>query len=149
MKTNEQYAAQKQAEKQAQQSGYTVSFTYEDGRYTPFEPRPITGIRFAKEEGVSLKRCQAFAKKIHEKFGDTGLSRIKIHMTQYDYNVDLDIYIGACFNDWDLPRIGKEKYAVYELKTNTLTIYEDRRPVYENANGVICRDDDTLADSYL
>ncbi len=149
MKTNEQYAAQQQAEKQAQESGYVVSFTYEDGRYAPFEERPITGIRFAKNEGVSLKRCQEFAKKIHEKFGDTGLVRFKIHMTQYDYNTDLDTYIGACFGDWGLPILGKLKDAVYDVRTNTLTIYQDHAVVYENANGVICRDDVALADSYL
>ncbi|OQX10881.1 MAG: hypothetical protein BWK73_19175 [Thiothrix lacustris] len=147
MKTDQEYEQKRQQDKQRQNMAYTVSYVYEDGRYAPFEQRPIQGVMFDKTNGVTLKRCQEFVSKINKQFGDVGLVRITLFMTQYDFDVDLDVYIGACFNDWGLPVIGKRKQAVYEIKTNTLTIYEDYMPVCENSNGVICKDEVALADS--
>ena len=46
-------------------------------------------------------------------------------------------------------KINNKKKATYNLKTNILRILENGLPVYENNNGVICRDSVALADSLL
>ena len=148
MLSDEEYKARQMAAKQRQEDRYIVGFTYNDGLYDPFEKRPLDGksIAFKKGEPVTLKRCQEFINKITQHFGDVGLAKITIYMTQYDYDVPLDIFIGACFNDWGLPIIGKRKEAIYIINSNKLEIYEDGFLVYENANGNICRDAEALAD---
>jgi len=45
--------------------------------------------------------------------------------------------------------LGKRKTAKYLVEENILRIYEDDLPVYENDNGVICRDKDALVDSLM
>ena len=145
------YEAARQTMKQRQEAGYSVLVTYEDGRYRPFEKRPLDGydVRFLKNEGVTLKRCRDFIAKLTAARGDVGIARIQICMTQYDYDVDLDVFISAMMGDHALPRIGKDRYAIYDVKHNVLTIYVDGSPVYENDNGAVCRDAVALADSYL
>lgn len=45
--------------------------------------------------------------------------------------------------------LGKKKVGKYDKQKNTLRIYEDDVPVYENNNGKICRDSVALADSLM
>lgn len=49
--------------------------------------------------------------------------------------------------EFDLSKKGIRKTALYFPKTNTLRIYKSGLPVYENADGDICRDEAALADS--
>lgn len=149
MKTDEQYAIEQKNEAEFQKKAYVVGFTYKDGAFAPFDDRPIKNVSFNKKEGVTLKRCQEFMQKINEKFNNPPVSKIRIHMTEFDYEVDLHTYIASRFGDCSLPIKGKKKEAVYDVSKNTLTIYENDYPVYENADGKITRDTEALMDSYL
>ncbi|MDE6055208.1 MAG: hypothetical protein K2G55_15970, partial [Lachnospiraceae bacterium] len=46
-------------------------------------------------------------------------------------------------------RIGKKKIGTYDKEKNLLRIWEDDIPIYQNNNGIICRDSVALADSLL
>lgn len=45
--------------------------------------------------------------------------------------------------------INKHKTVTYNSKTNTLRVWVDDMPIYENADGIICNDPVALADCLL
>lgn len=51
------------------------------------------------------------------------------------------------FTDHLMTIIGKEKIGKYDKTKNRLIIFEDGVPIYENNNGIICRDSVALSDS--
>lgn len=45
--------------------------------------------------------------------------------------------------------INKDKHINYNSKTNTLTVWKNDMPIYQNCNGIICNDEVALADCML
>jgi hypothetical protein len=77
---------------------------------------------WTKKETVTVEKC----KSIITNLGESGHSirKLEIHMD------------------------GTKK-AIYNADKNRLLIWEDGLPIYENNNGVICRDAAALADSLI
>lgn len=69
-------------------------------------------------------------------------TKLKYDMTDYRESVS---YTG---DDITIP-VGKKKIGTYDKEKKILRIYEDDLPIYENNNGVICRDQAALADSLM
>ena len=101
-----------------------------------------------KKETITLAKCQEIASKVFDVYG-IEFEKIEISMMEFDYRSFLDDpeeYRYVLAGDYPVPCL-VNKRAVYKPSTNTLTIWEDGEPVYENDNGEICRDRVTLADS--
>lgn len=102
-----------------------------------------------KKETITLKKCQQIVKTVQDQFG-IDIRKIQITMTQWDFaGFTPEDYLGVLYGDYDVPMIGAPKTAYYFPKSNTLRIWENEMPVYENANGVISRDADALADCLM
>lgn len=67
---------------------------------------------------------------------------LKYDMTDYRRSVS---YTG---DDITVP-VGKKKIGTYNKEKKLLRIFEDGIPIYENNNGIICRDRAALADSLM
>lgn len=99
-----------------------------------------------KKELITLKKCQEICKKVEEHF-EIKVKTIDVMMTQYDYkHISIEDYESALYGDCGIGIVGKQKTAQYNNITNCLLIWEDGLPVYENNNGLICNDPNTLAD---
>lgn len=105
----------------------------------------VVNIKTAKEQ-ITVKKCQDLVAKIESTFGII-VGKIQILMTQWDYkSLTPEAYSYALSGDIGIKTMGPEKYAKYYKATNCLQIWENGLPVYENNDGVICDDPDTLAD---
>lgn len=127
--------------KKAQEERYSVVV---DGNVHHLGKRIAT-----KKETITLKKCQQIVQTVQHNFG-ISINKIEIMMTQWDYDgISADDYLGVLCGDRGVPTKGPKKTAYYFPKSHTLQIWEDGMPVYENANGVISRDADALADCLL
>jgi hypothetical protein len=98
------------------------------------------------KELITVAKCKVICAKIEARFGIV-VDSIKICMTQWDYRgMTANDYEYVLSGDRGVSVLGKTKEAIYSNKTNSLIIWENGLPVYENNNGVICKDADTLAD---
>ncbi len=98
---------------------------------------------------ITLKECA----EIHEKLKTKVL---KVTEGEYlkEFKIDLSDYYRYEENgqpivsseEYPEGRKGKDKTAKYFIKSNTLRIYENGMPIYENANGIICNDAAALCD---
>lgn len=142
----EQYREEFERAKERQRKGYSVAPKLCHGENT-LESIDKAGqylFFMDKRRPVSLERCRYVCEKIK---GRTGLvfEQLTVFMTEYDYDIyGLDRYVAVVFGDGSLPVIGKRKEARYFHSKNTLLILEEGTPVYENANGVVCRDQAAL-----
>lgn len=68
--------------------------------------------------------------------------KLKYNMTDYRKSVSLE-------GDEIMVPAGTKKIGTYDKNKNVLRIWEDGMPVYENNNGVICKDKSALADSLM
>lgn len=101
-----------------------------------------------KKETITIKKCKEIIAAVQGEF-DINIKRIEIYMDEWDYEgITIDTYIGAIYNDCDIPRKLIKK-AIYNNGKNRLQIWQNGEPVYENYNGIITRDRDALADCLL
>lgn len=101
---------------------YRVVPQYDFGKM----PAKRLGVKIrTKAEAVTIDKCKELIAKIENEFG-SDVKSMRIYMTD-----------------------GMSHFANYNPSTNCLQIWKDGIPVYENNNGMICRDSDTLADCLM
>lgn len=103
--------------------------------------RPI----MTKKETVTVTKCQQIVGTVQTEFG-VEVGEIKIYMTQYDLKSLTPAEYRAVLYGDGTPEQLVNKLAIYKSKENCLQIWEDGLPIYENNNGMICRDREALAD---
>jgi hypothetical protein len=100
-----------------------------------------------KKEQITVAKCKEIVKNVESNF-DIKVGKIEIMMSEYDFNISDEDYLSSLYQDVVIRQI-KDKKAIYNAATNCLQIWEGGMPVYENNNGVICRDQDALADCLM
>ena len=111
-----------------------------------FHKLPSTII--TRKDPITVKKCKKIVEKVEKAF-NIDIKCIKIMMSQYDYkSITPDEYISVICGDYNVKRL-VNKNAYYYPKRNRLIIWEDDMPVYENDNGIICRDEVALADCLM
>lgn len=94
---------------------------------------------------VTVKKCREIIKTCEKKF-DIEIKKIEIDMSEFDYSeITADDIPYLESGDIGVPQVRRKK-AYFWVKSNCLQIWEDGLPIYENNNGLICKDRDTLAD---
>ena len=92
---------------------------------------------------VTIAKCKEIVANIQKQFDYTP-KHLKIHLHIYgpeEENQDSIFGVTAeCLLDSE---------ATYNVKNNCLRIWKDKMPIYENYDGVICKDPVALADSLL
>lgn len=126
-----------------------VDYTINNGSY---EITKIAHVALNSEGVTTLEECKEIIEKISKAEGSPVI-KIKIDLNHYakrnqDGTIRMD-YDPDCGESNPNPPIGKIKYATYTVATNTLRIWENGMPIYENENGVICRDKVVLADCLM
>ncbi|RHS24900.1 hypothetical protein DWV69_00305 [Clostridium sp. AF12-19] len=126
--------------------GYEAQFSAWDGKMNTacwgaeIAPRfgGVFTVKLAKEliEIANAKYAEKFGKEV-------SFCRVKYDMT--DYFVDTETLLDDGISN--PVRYKRKKIGTYDLRTNILRIFIDGMPVYENRNGVICKDPVALADS--
>jgi hypothetical protein len=110
--------------------------------------RPMGKLTMPDEKIITVDRCKTLVTKIEEKFGHK-VEKLVIDMKKWAYDImsenDIPAYEAM---DINIP-CTLDKTATYFVKSNCLQIWKDGDPVYENNNGVICKDPVALADSLL
>jgi hypothetical protein len=102
-----------------------------------------------KKQDITIDRCREICNKIESHFGIT-IRKIEISLTQWDLqSLTPKDYELVLSNDIGVNRIGPDKSIVYDNKENCFQIWENGLPIYEDNNGVICDDQDALADCLL
>ena len=110
----------------------------------------ITGLDSAV---VTLDWCNKLVNNIRT---TTGYSPTKIEFDLSDYDLFMS-WMQDEFSESDSHKIHAEYYAnlpiqktfEYNAKRNCLRIYKGGSPIYENLDGLICRDADALADCLM
>lgn len=98
-------------------------------------------------EIVTASRCREIVAKIQSAYPSVQVGQLRISMDTFDYSeVKTESDAELCVaGDWPAKQL-RNKHAIYFAATNTLQIWQDGLPIYENANGSVCRDKDALAD---
>ena len=109
----------------------------------------VTGGLGPTKDDITINKCSNIVKNIKSQY-DIDINVIEIMMSEFDYSVVADggEYLNALYNDCSVP-ILVDKKAYFWPKINRLQIWENGTPVYENDNGIICRDLDALADCLM
>ena len=106
-------------------------------------PMPV---RTEKRE-IGIEECRDIVADIKAKF-NIEIDKIEIWMDEFDYsNVTAEEYSYICHGDATLKKVKSEKI-IYITKSDTMTIWRDGEPVYENASGTICDDIVAMLDWY-
>ena len=101
-----------------------------------------------KSDVITVERCKELV-ACAERVSGLEVHQINIDMDEWDYeNISDEHYENAMYNDCGIPK-RKSKSAQYFVKQNRLLIWENDMPVYENHDGVVCRDATALADCIL
>ena len=128
--------------------GYSALVKSAEGKTWGFDVSESHGNTFTVElANVLLNRANKMYKKgcpdgYYDYDPSVTFTKIKCDMSDYCLS---ESYDGTKI----AKRIGKKKIGIYDSEKNLLRIWEDDLPVYENNNGVICRDSIALADSLL
>jgi hypothetical protein len=102
------------------------------------------------QETITLKEAADIYNRVKTKLLKDGefIKSIKIDLTKYaEYLPDGRPQWGS--EEKPSSQIGPEIHARYHVKENMLRIWQNDLPIYENRNGVICKDRDALADCLL
>jgi hypothetical protein len=113
------------------------------------------GFTELKEFGkITLDECNEIYNKLLGKLGlyeDEQIEKITFELTEYYEYAENGIPL--CYEsneDFDgCALFDKRLECNFFPQSNTMRIWEDGRPIYENANGMICDDELTLADCLL
>lgn len=123
--------------------GFYASVTGENGATWGCDIREERGNVFTKK--LALEMLEGLAKLYKQQFPDRPdpkFYKIRYDMTNYQRSIQTD-YQGDYYN---IP-VGPKKVGVYNAKTDTLRIYINGDPIYENKQSVICRDTAAIMDS--
>lgn len=98
-----------------------------------------------KKELITIDKCKEICENILKNL-HISVTEIKILMSEFDLeSLTEEDYESVLSMDICAKTI-VHKNAYYYPEENRLIIYKDGMPVYENYNGIICRDSYTLAD---
>lgn len=105
-------------------------------------------IRVRLDGPITIIKCREIVRNLESKFG-IEIGKIEVHL--YDNSKFDELYQRV--EDGTLSAEDFHEYykktAVYDNKSNCLQIWDDGYPIYENNNGMICKDQEALADCLL
>lgn len=105
-------------------------------------------IRVRLDGHITIIKCREIVKNLESNFG-IKIDKIEVHL--YDHLKFDELYEQV--EDGSLSAIDFREYysktARYSTKSDCLQIWDDGTPIYENNNGVICKDIEALADCLL
>ena len=105
-------------------------------------------IRVRLDGPITIIKCREIVRNLELKFG-INIGKIEVHL--YDHLKFDELYEQVENDDLSPAEFGEfySKTATYSTKSDCLQIWDNGYPVYENINGVICKDIEALADCLL
>lgn len=97
---------------------------------------------------ITILKCREIVRNLESNFG-IEIGKIEVHLydgAKFDelyQQVEDGILSTSDFREF------YKKTAVFNARTSCLQIWDDGYPIYENNNGVICKDVEALADCLL
>ena len=93
------------------------------------------------DQTISVKKCKEIIDNIHKLFPEFIIDRFEIDLQETS--------LGKTDEEWEEMFIRNSKKAYYNVKSNCLQIWQQGYPIYENNNGIICKDTEALADCLM